>query len=84
MVQGVQPSKLPLKYSPGGRPLGMGDPPDGGEACVMRLHKTHFADGGTENARLENARTDWLWKACLLYTSPSPRDRQKSRMPSSA
>ena len=26
--------------------------------------------------------TDQL--ACLLYTSPSPRDRQKSRMPSSA
>ena len=24
------------------------------------------------------------WHACLLYTSPSPRDRQKSRMPSSA
>ena len=24
-----------------------------------------------------------VW-ACLLYTSPSPRDRQKSRMPSSA
>ena len=23
-------------------------------------------------------------KACLLYTSPSPRDRQKARMPSSA
>ena len=23
-------------------------------------------------------------RACLLYTSPSPRDRQKSRMPSSA
>ena len=23
-------------------------------------------------------------KNCLLYTSPSPRDRQKSRMPSSA
>ena len=23
-------------------------------------------------------------KLCLLYTSPSPRDRQKSRMPSSA
>ena len=22
--------------------------------------------------------------ACLLYTSPSPRDRQKARMPSSA
>ena len=25
-----------------------------------------------------------LSKVCLLYTSPSPRDRQKSRMPSSA
>ena len=25
-----------------------------------------------------------LIKNCLLYTSPSPRDRQKSRMPSSA
>ena len=26
---------------------------------------------------------DRIW-ICLLYTSPSPRDRQKSRMPSSA
>ena len=25
----------------------------------------------------------WVY-VCLLYTSPSPRDRQKSRMPSSA
>ena len=24
------------------------------------------------------------YESCLLYTSPSPRDRQKSRMPSSA
>ena len=27
---------------------------------------------------------DLLYGTCLLYTSPSPRDRQKSRMPSSA
>ena len=27
---------------------------------------------------------DWQNLFCLLYTSPSPRDRQKSRMPSSA
>ena len=26
---------------------------------------------------------DWAWP-CLLYTSPSPRDRTRSRMPSSA
>ena len=25
-----------------------------------------------------------LSRRCLLYTSPSPRDREKSRMPSSA
>ena len=24
------------------------------------------------------------WRTCLLYTSPSPRDRTRSRMPSSA
>ena len=27
---------------------------------------------------------DEKYSGCLLYTSPSPRDRQKSRMPSSA
>ena len=26
----------------------------------------------------------WFRKNCLLYTSPSPRDRTRSRMPSSA
>ena len=25
-----------------------------------------------------------MWGACLLYTSPSPRDKRQSRMPSSA
>ena len=28
--------------------------------------------------------TRCIANGCLLYTSPSPRDRQKSRMPSSA
>ena len=32
-------------------------------------------------SKLEKTRLD---RDCLLYTSPSPRDRQKSRMPSSA
>ena len=26
----------------------------------------------------------YLWQGCLLYTSPSPRDKRQSRMPSSA
>ena len=34
-------------------------------------------------SKAENLKKD-LIKSCLLYTSPSPRDRQKSRMPSSA
>ena len=32
---------------------------------------------------VDESRAD-EYSACLLYTSPSPRDRQKSRMPSSA
>ena len=32
----------------------------------------------------EQGRRGLSIDACLLYTSPSPRDRQKSRMPSSA
>ena len=32
------------------------------------------------SVQLDNIRT----MTCLLYTSPSPRDRQRSRMPSSA
>ena len=30
------------------------------------------------------ALLDAQWIICLLYTSPSPRDRTRSRMPSSA
>ena len=33
---------------------------------------------------LKSQVVDSFFKVCLLYTSPSPRDRQKSRMPSSA
>ena len=33
---------------------------------------------------IELPKTDAKSLPCLLYTSPSPRDRQKSRMPSSA
>ena len=36
-----------------------------------------------DNILIDKTSADLL-KGCLLYTSPSPRDRQKSRMPSSA
>ena len=42
-----------------------------------------FAEFENYKKRTSKERLD-LYKTCLLYTSPSPRDRQKSRMPSSA
>ena len=35
-------------------------------------------------AVMKSFKIDGKKNPCLLYTSPSPRDRQKSRMPSSA
>ena len=51
------------------------------EAVVIRdvTEVTHFILTGGGSADFKLAFT-----LCLLYTSPSPRDRQKSRMPSSA
>ena len=40
--------------------------------------------GHVSQAELATFKQDMVNEACLLYTSPSPRDRQKSRMPSSA
>ena len=43
-------------------------------------------DALSQLSGLDRERLDRLGlrTVCLLYTSPSPRDRQKSRMPSSA
>ena len=51
----------------------------GGEAAALKVLKDDFAANGGE----------WLdmpvtGGGCLLYTSPSPRDKRQSRMPSSA
>ena len=52
----------------------------------MDRHSEIAAVVSIESAKLETLqqRFDRLFSICLLYTSPSPRDRQKSRMPSSA
>ena len=41
------------------------------------------ATGSTDPGKPETER-EAKSRICLLYTSPSPRDRQKARMPSSA
>src|SRR5678809_1484775 len=47
--------------------------------CEIYVHRGAGAyEAGEETALIESLEG----KRCLLYTSPSPRDRQKSRMPS--
>ena len=61
---------------------------DAEDALVMSLDELSFLPlGGTAVGTGINCPNDFSEesiKSCLLYTSPSPRDRQKSRMPSSA
>ena len=50
---------------------------------------TAFVPGHADARLFAYIGREWLsgvipYVDCLLYTSPSPRDRQKSRMPSSA
>ena len=49
---------------------------------TVRFHPAGHVPGSAQIA-VERAGEVWV-VSCLLYTSPSPRDRQKSRMPSSA
>ena len=50
------------------------------------LHERHAVAGAAAMAQLGAPLGAAAYQLgnCLLYTSPSPRDRQKSRMPSSA
>ena len=53
---------------------------------LLNLDGIKLTFGGTpllDGASLSAQAGDRI-ALCLLYTSPSPRDRQKSRMPSSA
>ena len=51
----------------------------------MRMYGTRAVDhfGRIHEPKRTGCDSAW-YKHCLLYTSPSPRDRTRSRMPSSA
>ena len=53
-------------------------PPFTKEMAIEKIQKAEDAWNSKNPESVSKAYT------CLLYTSPSPRDRQKSRMPSSA
>src|SRR5678810_946592 len=57
--------------------------PDGTISGNMRLRYPASLPEGTIR-RIDSGDYLVFSSPCLLYTSPSPRDRQKSRMPSSA
>ena len=50
----------------------------------LKISKGNYLPTGTITGSKSQQDTNKLTNHCLLYTSPSPRDRQKSRMPSSA
>ena len=59
----------------------------GGYECAIRLSQNGLKTALVEEAELGGTclnRGCIPTKTCLLYTSPSPRDRTRSRMPSSA
>ena len=51
---------------------------------VVSLRCEHSCPYCQVSRQSEDKTSFDMTKDCLLYTSPSPRDRQKSRMPSSA
>ena len=53
------------------------------ERMQSQFAKWREAETGKEK-KADYLRLETEYENCLLYTSPSPRDRQKSRMPSSA
>ena len=75
--------------NPGWTDVGGGGP-SVGENSIIRTNGTNIqenltvgpvANGGVE---FTNGFSSGPIQVCLLYTSPSPRDRTRSRMPSSA
>ena len=80
---------FPFSFQKGNKTAGCEDAPP-----VSNIRFSVVCDGlggaGSTKHKVEEAGTvvmrtsGYLGSSCLLYTSPSPRDRTRSRMPSSA
>ena len=51
---------------------------------AMNNHEKNIVLVTQKSAQVDDPEFNDLYKICLLYTSPSPRDLSTSRMPSSA
>ena len=52
---------------------------------ISDIHFRHFSKREKQLLeKLKEINPDYIFITCLLYTSPSPRDKRQSRMPSSA
>ena len=52
-------------------------------ALIVQVHDLYIASPNSSDPSV-TANQGCMYKGCLLYTSPSPRDQRGSRMPSSA
>ena len=93
MIIGVPNEIKEMENRVGATPAGVNELTRNGNQVLVEAGAgagSGFADEAYRDAGAtitNNVREVWGAKMvynCLLYTSPSPRDRQKSRMPSSA
>ena len=75
IIEGKKGKYLPITIT-------INDEPDqfGNQGPIVVAQTKEERDAKDKKTYLGNVQV----VCCLLYTSPSPRDRQKSRMPSSA
>ena len=86
----VTPENGPMRFIPGSHKaheLFSHSRQEGNDKTInLVCDDTHFDETAAEDLIIEAGQVSFhdVYLICLLYTSPSPRDRQKSRMPSSA
>ena len=85
MFDGNDGIGMESEYNPGARRIDLRTSPDDIVADQRFRIQTMAADMLAHNLNtMIEVQKHQTHPTCLLYTSPSPRDRQKSRMPSSA
>ena len=82
VLHGEQPGELGFGLEDADRLLEPGYLPLESGFARLSTGQVHVAVR-TQMPGVTGAMFEW-WMGCLLYTSPSPRDVEESRMPSSA